>query len=93
MQTSNPSEDKTRTLQESLVNCVEVVRAVQTQRQRNSKDQPIQQKELKVKEKLVLVPNNSGQFDAPKILAHPVQSANEKANSKKRSNGKTNLED
>ena len=38
MQTSNLVEDKTRTLQESPVNCVEVVYAVQTRGQRNSKD-------------------------------------------------------
>ena len=39
------------------------------------------------------VPSNLGRFDALKILAHPVQSADEKTNSKKRSNGKTNLKD
>ena len=83
-------EDKTRTLQDSLVNCVEVVRAVQTRVQRNSKDDPILQNESKGKEKLVPVPSKFGQLDTPKILARPVQSANEKANSKKKPNGKVN---
>ena len=46
MQPSNPVEDKTRTLQNSPVNYIEVVRAVRTRGQRNSLDQPIQQKEL-----------------------------------------------
>ena len=39
------------------------------------------------------VPSNPGQFDAPKILSRPVQSANEKTNSKKRSNEKINSKD
>ena len=56
MQPSNFVEDKTRTLQDSLVNSIEVVCAVQTREQRNSKDQPIQQKELNVKEKSIPVP-------------------------------------
>ena len=79
-------------LQESLVNCVEVVRAVQTRVQRNSKDDPILQNESKGKEKLVLVPSKFGQLDTPKILARPVQFANEKSNSKKKPNGKINSE-
>ena len=48
------------------------------------------QKESKGKEKLAPVPSNLGQFDTPKILARPVQSANEKSNSKKKPNGKVN---
>ena len=39
------------------------------------------------------IPSNLGQFDAPKLLARPVQFANEQANSKKRSNRKTNSKD
>ena len=85
-------DDKTRTLQESLVNCVKVVRVVQTRAQSNSKDDPILQNESKEKEKLVPVPSKFGQLDTPKILARPVQSANEKANSKKKPNGKVNLD-
>ena len=90
IQNTNPVEDKTHTLQESPVNYVEVVRAVQTRAQRNSKDDPILQNESKGKEKLVLVPSKFGQLDTPKILAQPVQSANEKANSKKKPNRKVN---
>ena len=83
MQTNNPVEDNTRALQDSPVNCIEVVRAVQIRGQKNSKDQPIQQKELNIKEKLVLVPSNPGSSAAIKILARPVQSCNEKTNSSK----------
>ena len=72
------------------MNCVEVVRAVQTRVQRNIKDDPILQNESKGKEKLVPVPSKFGQLDTPKILARPVQSANEKSNSKKKPNGKVN---
>ena len=83
-------EDKTRTLQESPVNCVDVVRAVQTRAQRNIKNDPILQNESKGKEKLVPVPSKFGQLDMPKILARPVQSANEKSNSKMKPNRKVN---
>ena len=75
------------------MNCIEVVRAVQTQGQRNSKDPPIQQKELNVKEKSVPVSSNLGPSTAPKILARPISSANEKTNSMIGPNGKTNFED
>ena len=61
-----------------------------TQAQRNSKDDPIMQNESKGKEKLVPVPSRFGQLDTPKILARPVQYANEKANSKKKPIGKVN---
>ena len=74
------------------MNCVDVVRAVQTQAQHNSKDDPILQKELKDKEKLAPIPSNLDQLVKPKILARPVQSANEKSNSKKKPNGKVNSE-
>ena len=93
MKTSNLIEDKTRTLQELPVNCVEVVHTVQTRGQQNSKDQPIQQKELNVKRMSVPVSSNPRQSVAPKILVRPVQSANEKTNSKKGPNGKTNSKD
>ena len=83
-------EDKTRTLQESPVNCVEVVRAVQTRAQRNNKDDPILQNESTGKEKLVPVSSKFGQLDTPKILVRPIQSATEKSNSKKKSIGKVN---
>ena len=69
MQTNNPIEDKPRALQDLPVNCIEVICAVQTRGQRISKDPPIQQKELNVKEKSVPVFNNPGPFVAPKILA------------------------
>ena len=83
-------EDKTRTLQESPVNCVEVVRAVQTRAQCNSKDNLILQNESMGKEKLVPVSSKFGQLDTPKILARTVQFANEKSNSKKKFNRKVN---
>ena len=72
------------------MNCVEVVRAVQTSAQRNSKDDPILQNVSTEKEKLVPVTSKFGQLDTPKILVRPVQSANEKSNSRKKSNGKVN---
>ena len=88
MQPSNHVEDKTRQLQDSPMNCIEVIRAVETRGQRNSKDQPIQQKELNVNEKSTLVLSNPGPSVAPKILARLVQSSNEKTNSSKGSNGR-----
>ena len=72
------------------MNCIEVVCAVQTRGQRNSNDQPIQQKKLNVKEKSVPVSSNPGLVAAPKILARLVYSFNEKTNSNRGANGRIN---
>lgn len=71
MQVNNPIDDKNRALQDSPVNCIEVVRTVQTRRQYNAKQIPIQLKDKTEGESSIPISVCQSPLVVPGILLRP----------------------